>query len=403
MNPRRTRQSALATIAAYTICGVLALAATATGTRSEQASGTADLQAPLDFKVLAITGNTATLGWTPPATGDSPSGYLMEGGLAPGEVLARLRMPGVATTVTLAAPNGVFYVRVRATVGLTEGPPSNEIRVSINVPSPPTGLLGLADGSTATLVWRNTLAGGAPTAIVLDVTGDRTESFSLPLTDRFSFTGVPPGTYTVALRAINASGSSGPSNAVTLTFPGTCSPPATPTDFTTWRSGSTIFVSWSPPANGAAPEGYVVNVAGPINGSFPTTSLTVSGPAAQGTYTLSVTATNSCGTSAATPAQTIGVPPPSLIDIWGQVLDESGGLIDGATVQVVRGEPLGQTVTQTTCGYCWEDLGGFLLTGLTSGVELTLRASAPGYANQEKTFVPMSPSSAVYFTLSRIE
>ncbi len=52
--------------------------------------------------------------------------------------------------------------------------------------------------------------------------------------------GVPPGTYTFALRAFNASGQQQSSNAVTLTFPGTCSPPATPTNFSASNSGNTI-------------------------------------------------------------------------------------------------------------------------------------------------------------------
>ncbi len=81
----------------------------------------------------------------------------------------------------------------------------------VNVPSPPSapeGLLGLADGSELTLAWQNTLAGGTPTGIVLDVAGDRTDSIELPFTDRFSFSAVPTGTYTFSVRAVNAVGSS---------------------------------------------------------------------------------------------------------------------------------------------------------------------------------------------------
>jgi len=70
------------------------------------------------------------------------------------------------------------------------------------------------------LVWRNTLGGGTPTGIVLDVSGATQVSIPLPLSTRFSFSGVPTGTYTFAVRAVNGFGSSGPSNAGNLVLPG---------------------------------------------------------------------------------------------------------------------------------------------------------------------------------------
>jgi hypothetical protein len=176
------------------------------------------------------------------------------------------------------------------------------------LPSAPTGLLGLADGSTVSLTWQNTFGGGTPSGIVIDVTGDAIGSIPLPLTDRFTTPHVPPGTYTAVVRAVNASGSSAPSNAVTLTFPGVCSAPNTPTNFSASRSGDTIIVSWLPPAGGTAPERYTVLVTGSFQGAFPTTGLTLSGAAPSGTYSLSVAAANTCGTSAPTPSQTIVIP-----------------------------------------------------------------------------------------------
>ncbi len=86
------------------------------------------------------------------------------------------------------------------------------------------------------------------------------------------------------------------------------------------------------------------------------------------------------------------------------VVDETGVCIAGATVQVVRGERLGATLTQTTPCDAWAYDGGFVLTDLTTGVEVTLRASAPGYAEQEKTFIPTSgPQMAVFLTPLRIQ
>ena len=82
---------------------------------------------------------------------------------------------------------------------------------------------------------------GIPSSLVLDVAGSLSTSLPLGLNDTFSFAGVPPGTYTFTLRALNASGSSQPSSPVTLTFPGPCSgPPLAPSGFIAYKVGSTI-------------------------------------------------------------------------------------------------------------------------------------------------------------------
>jgi hypothetical protein len=63
----------------------------------------------------------------------------------------------------------------------------------------------------------------------------------------------------------------------------------------------------------------------------------------------------------------------ALTSLWGMVVNESGVCIVGATVRVV-----------------------------TPDVEMTLRASASGYAAQEKTMVPNGAQTAVLFVPSRI-
>jgi Fibronectin type III domain len=280
------------------------------GVPSEPDTTTPGLAPPVNLSAVSV-GNAVTFRWDAPAGGVSPTGYLLEGGPTPGSAIASLPIGGPVTGLTITVPSGVFYLRVRAVVGKTRSEASNEIQLVVNVPSPPSapeGLLGLADGSDLTLAWQNTLAGGIPTGIVLDVAGDRTDSIELPLTDRFSFSGVPTGTYTFSVRAVNADGSSRASNAVTLTFPGTCSPPGMPTAFSASKSGSTIVVSWLPPAAGAAPTGYIVFVTGSFESSFSTPGLTLSGTAGPGMYLLSVAATNTCGTGAATATRTITIP-----------------------------------------------------------------------------------------------
>jgi hypothetical protein len=159
------------------------------------------------------------------------------------------------------------------------------------------------------MTWRNTFAGGAPTSIVLDVTGSIVTSIPLGAGDNFSFAGVPAGTYTLSLRAQNGAGAGVPSNAVTLTFPGPCSgPPTAPTDVSVSRVGTSLFVNWAPGPSGPAPTGYVLHVTGAFVGSFPTAGRGLSGAVGPGTYTLSVMAVNPCGASAVTAPQAIVVP-----------------------------------------------------------------------------------------------
>jgi hypothetical protein len=120
---------------------------------------------------------------------------------------------------------------------------------------------------------------------------------------------VPPGTYTMAVRSLNASGPSAPSETVTLTFPGACSgAPQVPTSFLATKAGSTITVIWAPPAAGPAPTGYVLRVTGAFVGELPTTARRLSGAVGQGTYHLSVRATNPCGESVDTAVETVSIP-----------------------------------------------------------------------------------------------
>lgn len=269
--------------------------------------------APIGLKVASVMGNTVALVWSPPSSGSTPTGYALEGGVNPGEVLASLPTGSPSPTFTVTAPTGTFYARLHA-VGLGgRSPASNEIRLFVNVPTPPSApadLLGLANGPSLALSWRNTFEGGAPASVVLDVSGALSTSVPLGLAESFAFNGVPPGTYTFTVHGVNAAGIAGAnSNPVTLTFPGLCSgPPQPPTNFVAYREGRTIFVSWDSPSAGSAPTGFVVNVSGSYNGSVPTTARRLSGAVGPGTYTLTVAATNACGTGAESAPRTITVP-----------------------------------------------------------------------------------------------
>jgi uncharacterized delta-60 repeat protein len=260
----------------------------------------------------SIVGNVVTLRWNPPLAGLPPTDYVLEGGVNPGDVLASIPLGSTNPIHTFTAPTGAFYLRLHTLAGASRSDASNEIRVFVNVPaapSAPADLIGLVDGASVALAWRNTFAGGAPTALILDVTGSMTAQLPLGLADNFAFNGVPGGTYTLAVRAMNASGTSDRSNTVTLTFPSDCSgPPLTPANFLAYRVGNTIYVVWDPAASGPAPTGYVLNVGGSVALNVPSAGRALSGTVGPGVYLLSVSAANPCGASETTTIQTVVIP-----------------------------------------------------------------------------------------------
>ena len=269
-------------------------------------------QPPTQLYTASLAGHVVTLRWSAPATGPAPAGYVVEGGLSSGDVLASLPTGSTFPIFTFASPSATIYVRVHTVAGGHRSAASNEIRVSVNVPEPPSApgpLLGLADGSALALAWRNTFAGGEPSSLILDVSGALTTSLPLGLGDTFSYAGVPPGSYTFTVRAVNAAGSSAASNPVTLSFPAPCSgPPQTPVNFLAYSSGSTITATWDPAATGPAPTGYVIHVGGTFAGSVPSPARTISGMVGPGSYVISVSATNACGSSSPTLSQSLSIP-----------------------------------------------------------------------------------------------
>jgi hypothetical protein len=283
-----------------------------TATVSITVSGPPTAQPPTGLIASSIVGNVITFRWDAPLGGLLPTDYVVEGGLIPGQVLASLRTDSAFPIYTITAPSGAFYVRVHTISGASRSEASNEIRVFINVPSPPSApanLVGVVNGSSLSLAWRNTFAGGAPTSVMLDVTGAIVGSLPLGPTDTATFPTVPAGTYTIRLRATNAAGASAASNPVTLTFPSPCSgAPLPPANFLAYKIGNTAYVIWDPPLTGRAPTSYVLNVGGPITAVIPTTARSLHGVVPPGTYNLSVAATNACGTSASTPVQVLTMP-----------------------------------------------------------------------------------------------
>jgi hypothetical protein len=267
---------------------------------------------PTGLLVDAVQGLLVTVRFTPPLLGPVPTGYMLKGGVSPGQVLATLATGHAASVFTFAAPIGSFHIRMHALANGGESGPSNEVPLHVGVPVPPTApsaLTGMVNGSLVSLAWKHTFGGGAATDALLDVTGSINTTLSLGPTESFSFPGVPAGSYTFRVRGANVGGTSAASGPVTLTFPGACSgAPHAPDNFLAYTIGGTIFVIWDPPDTGPAPTQYLITVTGAFAGTFPTTARMISGAVGPGTYGLSVRAVNPCGTGPTSPEQIVTVP-----------------------------------------------------------------------------------------------
>ncbi|MCC7124337.1 MAG: cadherin-like domain-containing protein, partial [Acidobacteria bacterium] len=270
------------------------------------------VQPATNLRVDRVSGNVVTLRWNAPPYGPPPTSYVIEGGVLPGQTLASIPTTA-APVMTFVAPTGSFYARIKSIDGSMVSDVSNEVRLHVNVPVPPSApssFTGVVNESSLGLSWKLTYEGGEPTNVILDVSGAIATSIPIGASETFSFAGVPPGTYTLALRAANAAGVSAASAPITLTFPTACSGlPAAPSNFVFYRTGNVANVIWDPPTNGAAATAYVLNVSGMFNGQLPVGgSRSLSTPVAPGSYTVSVIAVNACGASVPTAAQTVVFP-----------------------------------------------------------------------------------------------
>jgi len=264
---------------------------------------------PIDVTVTSIDQQVVTLRWV--WSGPPPDSYLLVGGPVPGSEAGSFQTGTAEPMATFTVPRGTFYVCV---IGIRNGErllPSEDVRLSVEVPeapSAPARLLGLANGRALELTWVNTRAAGAPTASVLEVSGTVSGVLSLPLSERFSFPDVPDGTYTFRVRAANGSGVSPASDALTMTFPGACQRPDVPESFQAYATGRTVTLRWAPPLSGAAATGYLLRVSGTLAGELLLAGRDLVTGAPPGTYVVTVSAVNACGTGPATGPVTVTVP-----------------------------------------------------------------------------------------------
>jgi 5-hydroxyisourate hydrolase-like protein (transthyretin family) len=173
---------------------------------------------------------------TCPSTSFCTAAFVIANGtpitLAAGGAAANINV-GLAAAPTVPTPNGPTITSVTVAAGVLSiawtpasfGPPATSFRLEA----------GLTSGSTAVTF---------PTAAT---------SLTLP--------GVPPGTFFIRVRAINASGLGGTSQEVTLNVDAAGNMrPTTPVSLVAWTTGSKLSVTWANGSLGPNPTSYVLEV-----------------------------------------------------------------------------------------------------------------------------------------------
>jgi hypothetical protein len=274
-------------------------------------SAGSDRTAPTDLRAT-ITGTIVRLTWGPPPQG-TPASYVIEAGSSAGASnLVTFDTGNSATMLTTAVPLGTYYVRVRARSGGALGGASNEVVVNVagacSTPSTPVGLTHTVNGSAVQLSWQG--AAGA-TSYLLEA-GSDSGSSNLVASDIGNVTtlgaAAAPGTYYVRVRAVNACGSSPPSNEAIVVVGG-CAPTLAPTIAGATVTNGTVSVSWGVVAGAT---GYVVEVGispGATNAAvFQTSGTSIAGAAPSGRYYVRIRARNGCGMGPASSEIVIDVP-----------------------------------------------------------------------------------------------
>ncbi len=246
-------------------------------------------------------GPATTFAWTPGAP-TPPGGYVIDGGVTPGQVAGAVPL-GNVTTSTLTVP-GTFFVRVRAANAVET---SNEVVAGcITAPRPPTALRATVAGSALSIAWTAPPGplGGFLVEAGTAAGASNLARVSLPGSQTSIGAAVPPGRYHMQVRASNACGTSLPSGAVYVDVGAVASLPAAPLDFVVQVFGvgsvpNVAHMTWTAPPG--AVTAYRLE-AGTAPGLADLTTLPLGSTAAfqiagvpRGEYYLRVRAVNAAG------------------------------------------------------------------------------------------------------------
>jgi hypothetical protein len=320
--------------------------------------------------VTATGGNaSASVSWTAPANGNSTiTSYTVTPyiGSTAQPTTTVTGNPAPATASVSGLTNGTSYTfKVTATnsVGTSVASgPSNAVTPSNSTPpGTPTAVSATAGNASASVSWtapangNSTITSYTVTPYIGSTAQPTTTVTGNPAPATASVSGLTNGTsYTFTVTATNAIGSgpaSANSNAVTPTAP---NPPAVPTGVTATAGSGSVSLTWTAPANnGATITSYTVTPSSgaplTVTGSPAPANATVTGLANGTTYTFTVSATNSAGTSAASgfsnPATPLTSTPACPCTILGS---STPSVVDSGDTSAVN---LGVAFSSDTSGY----------------------------------------------------
>ena len=269
---------------------------------------TQDPNRQLLLRVAEVRGRQVTLQWT--YSGPPTAGFVLEGDIVPGGRFYRFGQGSVTMATFDNVGPGRYFARMRLVEDVNAVSPSNEVRVLVgqpDAPSAPVAPLAMVSGNTVTLNWMTTYEGGDPSGQQLVVGGTYNGTLDIGLREGATYADVPSGTYQVRTRSSNAAGGNVSSGVTTVTVPGVCAPPQTPTWVSVGRVDQYVSLRWEPAESGGAATDYFVTAEG--LGVFPTGGRRmIGGTVPPGTYRIYVQAANICGTSAASQVFSVTVP-----------------------------------------------------------------------------------------------
>ena len=301
-----TRTVSATTSTTFTLVARNAAGTTATDTATVpvSTSTTAPLR-PVNVRA-SVSGTQVTVTWQRNPSGGAPTSYILYIGRTMwGSEVINGRSLGNVLSATLTLSTGSYYVRLRARNALGNSASSDPVLFRIGSQlSSPTDLTANWSGTQTTLTWVASSADSpetAPTDYVIEAgtAPGLADVAAVKVGEETTFsTDVPYGVYYVRVRAMNDHGDSNPTEELVVAAPGSAQAPEA---LTTSGEGTTVNLSWSPPADGSEPPlGYLIEA-----GSDPglsdiaaiqvgnVTSFTTQAP--PGTYFVRVRAINSRG------------------------------------------------------------------------------------------------------------
>ena len=169
-------------------------------------------------------GDLAPLVTPTPPGGTAATSHIVVAALAPGgPPVAQFETASSATSFSITAPTGTFYLRVQAKNAFGTSAPSAEVRVDVQPqpPNPPLAIVASVSGRTVHLEWQAPPLGWPATSYRLEAgtAPGLSNVGALPVSGTTFDAVVPPGRYYVRIRAVNAYGASVPGDEVILDVP----------------------------------------------------------------------------------------------------------------------------------------------------------------------------------------